>query len=73
VQKAFARRAGATPTGFITDMRLQRAAEMLTCSGSTTVTEIAFEVGFSDSAFFSRCFRRRFGVSPTQWRAGPAG
>jgi AraC-like DNA-binding protein len=45
---------------------------MLKCSGSTTVTEIAFDVGFSDSAFFSRCFRRRFGVSPTQWRAGPS-
>jgi transcriptional regulator GlxA family with amidase domain len=68
VQKAFARGTASTPTGFITEMRLQRASELLKCSDATSVTEIAFDVGFSDSAFFSRCFRRRFGVSPTQWR-----
>lgn len=68
VQKAFARGAASTPTGFITEMRLRRASELLACSDATSVTEIAFDVGFSDSAFFSRCFRRRFGVSPTQWR-----
>lgn len=73
VQKAFARSAASTPTGFITEMRLQRAAELLKCSDSVSVTEIAFDVGFSDSAFFSRCFRRRFGVSPTQWRVQLSG
>lgn len=69
VQKAFARGAASTPTGFITEMRLRRACELLGASDATSVTEIAFDVGFSDSAFFSRCFRRRFGLSPSQWRA----
>jgi AraC-like DNA-binding protein len=38
-----------------------------------TITDVAFDVGFSDSAFFTRCFRRHFGVSPSQWRSGQGG
>ena len=36
---------------------------------SKTITEIAFSWGFSDSAHFSRSFRKRFGVSPRIFRA----
>lgn len=36
---------------------------------SKTITEIAFAWGFSDSAHFSRTFRRQFGVSPRVFRA----
>ncbi|MEP6868123.1 MAG: helix-turn-helix transcriptional regulator [Novosphingobium sp.] len=68
VQKAFLRHVGVTPTAFITERRLQRAAELLGRSDERTITDVAFEVGFSDSAFFSRCFRRRFGEAPRQWR-----
>ena len=68
VQKAFARHVAATPTGFIAEQRLQRAAEALRRRDGRSVTQIAFDVGFSDSAFFSRCFRRRFGQTPSAWR-----
>jgi AraC family transcriptional regulator, positive regulator of tynA and feaB len=36
---------------------------------SKTITEIAFSWGFSDSAHFSRCFRRQFGICPRIFRA----
>ena len=36
---------------------------------SKTITEIAFYWGFSDSAHFSRSFRRQFGISPRMFRA----
>lgn len=68
VQKAFMRHAGLTPTAFITERRLQRAAELLGRGDERSITDVAYEVGFSDSAFFSRCFRRRFGEAPRQWR-----
>ena len=58
----------ATPTGFIAEQRLQRAAEALRRHDGRSVTQIAFDIGFSDSAFFSRCFRRRFGETPSAWR-----
>ncbi|MBZ5550434.1 MAG: transcriptional regulator FeaR [Acidobacteriia bacterium] len=36
---------------------------------SKTITEIAFNWGFSDSAHFSRCFRNQFGICPRTFRA----
>jgi AraC-like DNA-binding protein len=68
VQKAFVRHMGASPTGFITEQRLQRAAQMLRDHPAASVTHIAFDIGFSDPSFFARCFRRRFGKTPSQWR-----
>jgi AraC-like DNA-binding protein len=68
VQKAFARHMGCSPTGFITEQRLQRAGEALRKDRLHTVTQIAFDIGFSDAGFFARCFRRRYGVTPSQWR-----
>ena len=36
-----------------------------------SITEIAFDWGFSDSAHFSRCFKKQFGVSPRAFRSNP--
>jgi AraC-like DNA-binding protein len=71
VQKAFLREVGQTPMAFIVDHRLARAAEMLARADGRSVTEIAFDVGFNDSASFSRCFRRRYDVMPSRWAAQP--
>lgn len=68
VQKAFLRETGLTPTAFVTDRRLTRAAELLVAEPGRSVTDIAFALGFNDAAFFSRCFRRRFGITPREWR-----
>lgn len=70
VQKSFVRHVGLTPTAFITARRLERAAALLAREDGRTITDVAFEVGFNDSAFFTRCFRRHFGVAPSQWRSG---
>ena len=67
LQKACAR-SGTTPTGLIQAARLDCAAERLAVDPEASVTDIAFEHGFGDSAYFSRCFRQRFGLSPQQWR-----
>lgn len=67
VQLLFARLV-TTPSGYILERRLLHAADRLRTDSSSTITEIAFDLGFNDSAYFSRCFRQRFGVSPKQWR-----
>jgi len=69
VQHLFAS-AGTTPGGYILERRLLRAAELLGGPAGRSVTALAFDLGFNDSAYFSRRFRRRFGVSPVAWRAG---
>lgn len=67
VQKMFLRSVGKTPTAFVTEKRLERACALL-IDREQTITDIAFHVGFNDSAFFARCFRRQYGVTPSQWR-----
>jgi DNA-binding response OmpR family regulator/anti-sigma regulatory factor (Ser/Thr protein kinase) len=48
----------------IRSFRLQRAKEMLENRGGT-VAEIAYAVGFSSPAYFTKCFREQFGVVPS--------
>lgn len=67
VQNIFAPMA-TTPVGYITERRLKRAAEMLVSNPLMSVTEIAFELGFNDSAYFARCFRQHFAMSASEYR-----
>jgi AraC-like DNA-binding protein len=73
VQTVFERLA-TTTSGFILEQRLDRAAHRLIQEpGRLRITDLAFECGFSDSAYFSRCFKRRFGVAAREYRRdGPA-
>ncbi|WFU11720.1 helix-turn-helix domain-containing protein (plasmid) [Rhizobium sp. CB3090] len=61
---------GLTPSDYIWDLRLQRAAAQLQDAGGYAgeISGIAFALGFSSSAHFSRAFRHRYGISPSQWR-----
>lgn len=69
VQNLFAE-LGKTPTTAILERRLERAADRLIADPQATITQVAFAHGFNDSAYFSRCFRQKFGVSPREWRLG---
>lgn len=71
VQNVFAAM-GTTPSAYILDRRLQQAAEKLANGQSGNITDVAFETGFNDSAYFTRCFRQRFGTTPSQWRGQKA-
>ncbi|GAA0283972.1 helix-turn-helix domain-containing protein [Alteraurantiacibacter aestuarii] len=59
---------GTTPSAYIQERRLVRAAEKLVTHPEATITQIAFDHGFNDSAYFTRCFRRRNGVTPREFR-----
>jgi len=50
---------------FIRYLRLHRAMDLLR-SGSGTISEIAYKVGFTDPSHFSRSFRDQFGVTPSE-------
>lgn len=72
VQNVFAAM-GTTPTAYILEQRLRRAADRLVARPDASITEIAFELGFNDSAYFTRCFRQQFGAAPRDWRTGRTG
>lgn len=60
-----------TPSAYILNERLRTAVEMLREGrGSRTITDVALSSGFSDSAYFSRCFHKKFGVPPRMYRKG---
>jgi AraC-like DNA-binding protein len=66
VQDAFGQSVGQ----FIRSYRLSVAREMLLNNRETknrNISEIAYEVGFNDPKYFSRCFTKDFGVSPSSF------
>jgi len=63
----FRRRVGMTVFDYFTEMRLKTARRLLEDS-ALQVQLIADRIGYSNSGDFSRAFRRRFGVSPREFR-----
>ncbi|QEA12008.1 helix-turn-helix transcriptional regulator [Comamonas flocculans] len=66
--EAFAAR-GQTVMGALRDMRLQRAQGLLAQGLRLNVGALAWRCGFADASGFSKLFRARFGLSPTEWHA----
>jgi signal transduction histidine kinase/ligand-binding sensor domain-containing protein/DNA-binding NarL/FixJ family response regulator len=58
---------GEPPVEFIRKVRLHRAVRLIEYNFGN-LSEIALEVGFSNPAYFSECFKRQFGVSPSQYK-----
>jgi DNA-binding response OmpR family regulator/two-component sensor histidine kinase len=56
----------ASPSEFINDLRLQRAAQLIRAK-SDHVAQIGYAVGFNEQSYFAKRFRKKFGVSPTEY------
>lgn len=57
-----------TPANYIKKQRLERAKELLSVS-SLTISEIAFQTCFNDTAHFSRSFKDEYKINPTAFRS----
>lgn len=64
----FRRHAGVGPAEYVLNYRIKAAQKMLVTS-DVTVQLIAQAVGIPDPFYFSRVFKKRIGISPTQYRA----
>ncbi len=59
---------GKPPSQFIRSFRLQRAYDLL-AQNTGTVAEVAYRVGFSSPAYFTKCFHETYGFTPTDLKA----
>jgi signal transduction histidine kinase/CheY-like chemotaxis protein len=60
---------GKSSSLFLRSLRLQRAMDLLR-QGAGTSAEIAYTVGFSSPAYFTKCFREQFGMTPGEVKGG---
>lgn len=63
----FKRCTGKTPIEYLTDLRISRARELLSCT-DMSISSIAETCGFSNSFYFSNTFRKHTDFSPSEYR-----
>ncbi len=68
LSRVFHQSTGFTFTEYVNRMRIDRAKHLLGTRPSAFVYEVARELGFEDSAYFSRLFREITGTTPGTWR-----
>lgn len=68
LKKQFKKFTGLTPNQYLTDKRLENAASILAVSGGkNNITETARLCGFGDPLYFSRLFKKKYGVAPRDY------
>ena len=67
LMRAFQQCYHTSPLHYLNEFRLKKAAERLSRE-TLSVTRIAGDVGFADPSYFSRLFRRSYGMSPREYR-----
>lgn len=60
---------GMSPNDYIRKIRMEKAAELL-ISTNMTAAEVDYKVGFEDQYYFSKSFKKYYGVPPSKYRRG---
>lgn len=71
LERLFKRYVGEIPNRFYTNLRLHRARDLV-LQTTLTMRDVALACGFSNGAYFSRCYRTLFGITPSAERASIA-
>ena len=67
----FIQETGMSPNAYLSSFRLTRAAEMLNITGDS-IEQIASSCGYQDAVVFSKAFKKKYGISPRQFRKNEA-
>lgn len=68
LSEIFKRHTGTTYVEYLSSVRLDHAAKLLSENRKLRIHEVAGHVGYADANYFSKCFKKRFGVTPDQYR-----
>jgi two-component system response regulator YesN len=61
---------GKSVTAYVTQLRMERAMQLLKSRPDMRIGDVAEQCGFLDVAYFSRVFRQYYGMTPTLARNG---
>lgn len=59
---------GMSPSDFLRQVRMQRAQQLLARS-KMSISEVAYSIGFTDPKYFTKCFKKDTGMTPSEYRA----
>ena len=63
-RRIFLKEFGVNPSQYITEKRLSQAKSLIDNGDFDSISEIALSVGYSDPLYFSRQFKKKYGISP---------
>ncbi len=66
-QRIFKENVGTPPMTYLHDLRLEKARELLETTFKN-ISEIRYEVGIRSNSHFTRDFKEKFGLTPTEYR-----
>jgi len=58
---------GTTPATYLRRLRLERAQALIR-EGGRSMTDISYAVGFNDPHYFSKIFKKEFGITPSEFK-----
>ncbi len=58
---------GMTPIEYLRELRFDKAAKLI-ATGEYNISQVAYMTGFNDSHYFSKSFKQKFGMTPTEYR-----
>ncbi|WP_320196445.1 AraC family ligand binding domain-containing protein [Agrobacterium rosae] len=67
--RIFTANEGLPPAEFVLEKRLRRAAKLLTTAANMPIKEVSVRCGFEDPNYFSKVFRRLYGINPSEFRS----
>ncbi len=71
ISRIFKGETGNTPIRHLINLRLEKAKELLESGYQGSIQEVAALVGYDDAYHFSKLFKKRYGISPSQARKNP--
>ena len=60
---------GLSPVDFIREIRIKRAVQLID-SGEYNFSQVAYMTGFNDPKYFSKCFKKQVGMTPSEYKEG---
>jgi len=58
---------GISPIELIKETRIKRASQLLD-TGQFNVSEVSFQIGMNDARYFSKCFKQKYGMTPSEYK-----